>query len=418
MSVNVTTLDNGLRIVSDRMESVETVSVGAWVEAGTRDEPAAINGISHVLEHMAFKGTQRRDAYAIAEEIEAVGGHLNAYTSREHTAYYAKILKDDLNLAIDLLSDILQHSVMDEVELSREQAVIVQEIHQAHDTPDDIVFDHFQETAYPNQSMGRPVLGTAELVEGLTREDVLDYMRGYYSAPRIIISAAGKLDHDAFAKSVEIAFDSLPDHNDIPREQANYTGGEFREARPLEQVHVLFGMDGILFEDPDFHAASAFSTLFGGGMSSRLFQEVREKRGLAYSIYSFLSCFSDGGMFGVYAGTGEREAEQLMPLICDEFEKVCGDVSEDEVTRARTQLKAGMMMALESTSSRCEQLARQMAVFGRPIPLTETIAKIDAVDATSVRRVAARLYAGPPTLTSLGPAGDLMSVESLTPRLN
>ena len=418
MSVNVTTLGNGLRIVSDRMDSVETVSVGAWVEAGTRDEPAAINGISHVLEHMAFKGTERRGAYAIAEEIEAVGGHLNAYTSREHTAYYAKILKDDLDLAVDLLADILQHSVMDAEELSREQAVIVQEINQAHDTPDDIVFDYFQETAYPDQSMGRPVLGTAELVEGLSRNDVLDYMRGYYSAPRIIVSAAGKLDHDAFAKSVEAAFDSLPEHIDIPREQARYTGGEFHESRPLEQVHVLFGMDGIPFEDPDFHAASAFSTLFGGGMSSRLFQEVREKRGLAYSIYCFLSCFSDGGMFGVYAGTGEREAEQLMPLICDEFEKVCGDVGEDEVTRARTQLKAGMMMALESTSSRCEQLARQMAVFGRPIPMGETVAKIDAVNKDSVRRVAARLYAGPPTLTSLGPAGDLASVESLAPRMN
>ena len=413
MSVQVTEFNIGLSVVSDTMDTVETVSLGAWVGVGTRDEAPAINGISHLLEHMAFKGTERRSALEIVEEIETVGGHLNAYTAREHTAYYAKILKQDLGLAVDIIADILQHSVMDPDELAREQDVIVQEINQSHDTPDDVVFDFFQETAFPGQAIGRPVLGTAALVRGMDRTVLLDYMGGHYSAPKIVFAAAGNLDHGRFVKLAEDAFDSLPKPSNGEREQARYVGGDCREDRDLEQVHVLLGMQGVSFEDEDFHAMSICSILLGGGMSSRLFQEVREKRGLAYSIYSYLQSYTNGGLFGIYAGTAKDQVEDLVPLVFDEIAKVADGVGDDEAARARTQVKANILMSLESTSSRCEQLARQMMIYKRPIPIEETVAKIDAVDGNAIRRVAERLMAGKPTMTALGPVSKIDALEKL-----
>ena len=347
MSIEVTKLSNGLRVVSDFMDTVESVSLGAWVEVGTRDEAAKINGMSHLLEHMAFKGTERRSAVGIVEEIEAVGGHLNAYTAREHTAYYAKILKQDLELAVDIIADILQHSVMDEGELAREQGVIVQEINQSHDTPDDVVFDFFQETAFPEQALGRPVLGSAALVRGMNRDAILGYMKDHYSASRIVFAAAGNLDHVRLVRLVEDAFDALPEPVDGTREPARYVGGANRQPRDLEQAHVLLGMKGIAFEDEDFHAASMFSTLLGGGMSSRLFQEVREKRGLAYSIYSYLSSYTDGGLFGVYAGTGKDNIGDLVPLVFSEIGKLAdgaGGGEDAEIDRARAQIKASILI--------------------------------------------------------------------------
>lgn len=419
MSIEVTELKSGLRVVSDVMDTVESVSLGAWVEVGTRDEDARINGMSHLLEHMAFKGTERRDAKEIAEEIEAVGGHLNAYTAREYTAYYAKILKQDLELAVDIIADILQHSVMDEDELAREQGVIVQEINQSHDTPDDVVFDFFQETAFPGQALGRPVLGSAALVRGMGRDAILAYMKDHYSAPRIVFAAAGNLDHGRLVRLVEDAFDALPEPAGSAREPAHYVGGANRQPRDLEQAHVLLGMKGVAFEDEDFHAMSVFSTLLGGGMSSRLFQEVREKRGLAYSIYSYLSSYIDGGLFGVYAGTGGDDVGDLVPLVFAEIGKLAdggggaGGAEEAEIDRARAQIKAGILMSLESTASRCEQLARQMIIYKRPVPVEETIARIDAVDGAAIRRVAERLLSGRPTLTALGPVPDIGELAEL-----
>lgn len=414
--IRISTLENGLRVVSDRMETVETASVGVWVNAGARDEQIEVNGISHLLEHMAFKGTRRRDAYAIAAEIEAVGGHLNAYTSRENTAYYAKVLKEDVALAVDLIGDILQHSVMDETELARERAVILQEIHQAHDTPDDIIFDHFQETAYPDQPIGRPVLGRPDVVGAMQRERVLAYMNSQYSAPRLILAASGRIDHDELLRLAEQTFTALPAHGDTPREQADYQGGDFREARDLEQVHLVLGVDAIPYGDDDFYAASVLSTVLGGGMSSRLFQEVREKRGLAYSISSFLSCHTDSGMFGIYAGTGSDEVAELMPVVLDEIDKIKASVDADEVARARAQLKASLLMGLESTSSRCEQLAQQMLVFGRPIPTEEIVEKVEMVDEAAVVRVANRVFRGRPTLAAMGPLGRVPDFESIAER--
>ena len=410
MDVRVTTLSNGLRVVTDRMPNVETASVGAWVDVGTRDEKAEINGVSHMLEHMAFKGTKRRSAYDIAADIEAVGGHLNAYTSRENTAYYAKILKQDLPLAIDMIADILQHSTMEAEELERERAVILQEIHQSHDTPDDIVFDYFQETAYPQQAMGSPVLGTIDLVNSMSRTTILDFMKSHYSGSQMVFAAAGNLDHDTVVKMVETAFTELPVKSELARDLPDYKGGDFRDDRDLEQVHLVLGVDGLSYLDDDFYAASVLSTLFGGGMSSRLFQEIREKRGLVYSIYSFLSSYTDGGLFGVYAGTGAKEAGEILPLITDEMIKLTDRIHDDEISRARAQLKASILMSLESTSSRCEQLARQLSIYGRPVTVAETVERINAVGEADLKRVAERFLEGAVTLSAVGPCKHLGSL--------
>jgi predicted Zn-dependent peptidase len=417
MTVRTSALDNGLRIVSHRMPSVETVSLGVWTHAGTRNERAEVNGIAHMLEHMAFKGTRRRSARAIAEEIESVGGHLNAYTSREFTAYYATVLKGDETLALDILSDILQHSVFDESELDRERAVILQEIGQANDTPDDVIFDLFQETAFPDQPVGRPVLGTAELVRAMPRDALTTYMGEHYTAGRMVVAAAGNLDHDRLVGEVETVFSDVATGTSAAREPARYAGGEVRHDRDLEQVHLTLGFEGVAFQDPDYFALSVMSTLLGGGMSSRLFQEVREERGLVYAIYSFAASYLDGGLFGIYAGTGEDEAATVVPVICDILSGLAGTVADDELKRAKAQIKAGILMSLESTASRSEQLARQILVFDRPLSPDEVSARVDAVDREAIDRIARRLFGCAPTFAALGPIARVQPFDEIVERL-
>src|SRR5581483_7740323 len=317
---------------------------------------------------MAFKGTERRSALDIAAEIEAVGGHLNAYTSREHTAYYAKVLKEDVGLAVDILADILQHSVFDRNELERERTVILQEIGQAIDTPDDLIFDLFQERAFPDQAMGRPVLGRSEIIRRIDRDSVAHYMRRNYAAPGMLLAAAGNVEHEKMLALARRAFGELSRERVARSDPARYIGGDLREARELEQVHVVLGFPGFPFGDPDYYAASVVSSALGGGMSSRLFQEIREKRGLVYAIYSFTHAYSDGGLFGVYAGTGEEEVEELIPVLCDEIRRLGDGLETAELERARAQLKAGLLMSLESTTARCEQQAAHMLVFGAAPP--------------------------------------------------
>lgn len=415
-SVRVTTLPNGLRVATDTMSQVESVSVGAWIGVGARHEPARVNGVAHMLEHMAFKGTERRSALAIAEEIEAVGGYLNAYTGREQTAYYGKVLAADVPLAIDILADILQHSVFDPQELERERQVILQEIGQAEDTPDDIIFDHFQAAAFPSQALGRPVLGSAEIVGSLKREEIKGYMQSHYGLGTMLISAAGKIEHDHLVDLVGRHFDALGPSERAKPEPAAYAGGERRDERDLEQAHVVLGFPSVGYHHPDHHAFQVFSTLFGGGSASRLFQQVREKRGLAYSIYSFASAFLDGGVFGIYAGTSPEQVTELMPVLAEELATVADTLTEAELKRARTQLKAGMLMSRESTGNRAETLANQMMIFGRPVPIAETVAKIDAVDAAAIRRVAGLLRSGKPTVAAVGPLQALESYERLSDR--
>lgn len=416
-AIRLTRLPNGLTVVSEHMPRVETVSIGAYVDAGTRHEAAAENGVSHFLEHMAFKGTERRDAAAIAREIENVGGHLNAYTSRENTAFYAKVLKEDLGLAADILGDILSHSSFAPEELERERGVILQEIGQANDTPDDIVFDHFQATAYAGQAMGRPVLGTEATIEAMSRDALMGYMRRHYGPRRMVVAAAGALQHDDLLELVRQHYGDLPEAAAAAAEPSRYTGGEFREERDLDQVHVVLGFPSVAATDPLHTATQLLSTLLGGGMSSRLFQEIREKRGLVYSIYSFASPFQDHGLFAIYAGTGEDQAEELVPVALEELRKVQHDVTQEELDRAKAQLRASLLMSLESTGSRCEQLARQLQVYGRIIPVEETKAKIAAVTIEQVQAAAARAFRAAPTLAALGPAGKVPGLPAIAERL-
>jgi predicted Zn-dependent peptidase len=413
----VTTLANGLRIVSEDSAQLETSSVGIWVDTGARNEASAINGISHVLEHMAFKGTTSRSARRIAEEIESVGGHLNAYTSREQTAYYARILKDDVPLAVDLLADILQRSVFEPTELSREQQVIIQEIGQTNDTPDDLIFDHFQETAFPGQAVGRSILGTPDRVSSFTREDLNTYLRRQYQAPHMVLAAPGRVDHDRLVELAERAFSALPGGDIATPEGARYHGGERRENRDLEQVHLVIGFNGIAYQHPDYYVAQVFSTVLGGGMSSRLFQEVRENRGLCYAIYSFAASFVDGGVFGIYAGTGDDRLGELIPAVAGELAALTEPPPAAEVERAKAQLKAGLLMALESPSARSEQFARQTLIFGRVLPNAEIVAQIDAVDAAALARFGGRLLReGRPTLAALGPVAQLEGYDAFAAR--
>ena len=417
MTVRVSTLSNGLRVVTHRMEAVESVSLGMWVHVGARHERPEINGIAHMLEHMAFKGTARRSAREIAEEIEDVGGHLNAYTSREFTAYHATVLKGDESLAVDILADILQHSVFDADELERERAVILREIGQTNDTPDDVVFDHFQEIAFPDQSMGRSILGTVDIVSGMPREALQGFLDEHYFASRMVFSAAGNIEHDAMVRLIEAAFDNLPHGDDAAGERAQYVGGEFREHRDLEQAHLLLGFEGLSFTDPEYYPLSVLSVILGGGMSSRLFQEVREKRGLVYAIYTFAASYRDSGLFGVYAGTGEAEAGEVMDVICDQLRDMAGTISAGELKRARAQIRAGVLMSLESTALRCEQLARQLLVLGREIPIAEISERIQAVEADDLDRIARRIFSRPATFAALGPVEGAPDFGAIADRL-
>jgi predicted Zn-dependent peptidase len=328
------------------------------------------------------------------------------------------VLADDLPLAVDLLADILQHSTFDESELARERGVVLQEIGQVQDTPDDLVFDLFQETAYPAQSLGRSILGPAEIVAAMPRTALVDYMAHHYGPEHLVLAAAGKVEHARLVELAERLFRALPAPGPHLAERARYEGGERRDQRDLEQAHLLLGLPAFAYTDDDFYALQVLSTMLGGGMSSRLFQEVRENRGLAYSVFSFASCYNDTGVLGIYAGTGEKETAELMPVVCDELLKLIERPGAEELARARAQLKASLMMALESCFAQSEELARQLLIFGRRIPQDEIIAKIDAVDEAAVRRVGRRLLTGGlPTLTALGPLAHLPDLDAVRRRL-
>jgi len=418
VTVRVTTLPNGLRVATDEMPGIETATVGVWTNCGARNETVVENGVAHLLEHMLFKGTARRSAREIAEEIEAVGGQMNAYTARENTAYYARVLKEDVGLAVDIVADLLQNSVFDEAELARERSVVLQEIGQANDTPDDIIFDHFQSAAYPDQAIGRPVLGTPDTVAGMPRSALTGYLAEHYVPSEMVLTAAGAVDHDRLVDQAYSLFHGLPARDARKPSPVRYVGGEFREDEDLEQLHFVLGFSGAAITDPDYYAQSVLSTLLGGGMSSRLFQEVREKRGLVYAIYTFASAYRDGGIFGIYAGTGAAEIAELVPVVCDELSKVVEGVTEGEIARARAQLKSGLLMSLESTMSRAEQLGQHLLLFGRAITTQEIIGRIDAVDAAAVRRAAHKLFTTKPTIAALGPIAQLESVERIAARLS
>jgi predicted Zn-dependent peptidase len=375
------------------MPHLETASLGVWVGAGSRDELADEHGISHLLEHMAFKGTKLRTARQIAEEIEAVGGDLNAATSIETTTYYARVLKADVPLALDVLSDILTNPAFEPEELSREQNVIIQEIGAAEDTPDDIVFDHLQRCAFPDQAIGRPVLGTRESVRSINAGRLRQYLSRNYRGPDMVVGAAGSVTHAQIVDEAQRLFGGFNGAAGHAREPARFVGGTYIERQDLEQAHLALAMEGLPQRHPQLFSLQVFSNIMGGGMSSRLFQEVREIRGLCYSISSFHMAYSDTGFFGIYAGTDDNDAPELVQVVVDQLERAVTSITEEEVARAKAQMKAGLLMALESSGARAEQLARQIMVYGRPLPLSEIIGKIEAVTVESTQAAGLGLLA-------------------------
>jgi predicted Zn-dependent peptidase len=414
MSVEVTKLPSGLTVVTDSMPHLQTVTLGVWVGAGSRDEMANEHGISHLLEHMAFKGTGRRTARQIAETIEAVGGDINAATSFETTGYFASVLKTDTPLALDVLSDILSNPLFDPAELKREQNVIVQEIGATEDTPDDLVFDFLQATAFPDQPMGRSILGTRDTVCSFKDASLRAYMARNYRAPGMVISAAGAVDHAAMAADIGRLFGGFNGPAKSAPQSARFGGGARLEPRDLEQVHIAFALEGLAQRHPDLYSLQVFTSILGGGMSSRLFQEVREKRGLCYTISSFHMPFSDTGMFGIYAGTDAGDVDELVRVAIGETARASAAITEAEVDKAKAQMKVGLLMALESSGARARQLANQIMIHGRPIPLAEIVAKIEAVTVDSARAAGrALLGRSRPAVAALGPGKGLEGAATI-----
>lgn len=414
MSVEISRLPNGLHVVTHSMPHLETVAIGVWVKAGARDEAPAENGIAHFLEHLAFKGTQRRSAQAIAEEIESAGGEINASTGMETTTYYARVLKDDWANAFDILADILTGSVYDPGELERERHVILQEIASAGDTPDDLVFDLAQSAAFGAHPLGRPILGTHDLIAAVTRDDILGWRTRNYSAARMVVAAAGNINHQALRDEAQRLLGDLDSGGQPGRDSPAFAAGMHTAAKPLDQTHVVLSFSAPGYLNPDIYRLQVLSSLLGGGMSSRLFQEVREKRGLCYSVFSFASAYEDAGQFGVYAATSPDDTPELMDVTADVMRSVTREVSDAEIGRAKAQLKATLVMNLESAAGRADQIARQFLAFGE-VPRIDTLtAKIDAVTAGDVAKLADRLFRGKaPALGAVGQLSTLASYDAI-----
>jgi len=416
-NIQTTTLSNGLRVVTDHVPSMHSVALGIWVGVGTRHENLAQNGVAHMVEHMLFKGTEKRNALQIAEELENVGGSMNAYTSREVTSYHVHLLADDAKLGLDVMADMYLNSTLPQDEIEREREVILQEIGMTNDTPDDLVFDIFSETAYPEQALGAPILGRAHNIQDMSKGDLQGYIDAFYHPANTVISAAGAVDHDKFVTQVEELFAGRSSSEACSFKDAVYKGGDTRLVKDLEQSHFILGFQGLGRLDEDYFAAQTLSTILGAGMSSRLFQEVREKRGLVYSIFSYHSGYQDDGQFGIYAGTGPENLDEIIPVICDEVLKVGGDVTEKELARAKSQLKAGMLMGRESMMTRADQQAKYMLFRGEAFDLETLISTIDDIDIAAIKRVADKIFASRPTLAALGPLDKLEEFANIEERL-
>ncbi len=408
MTARLETLPSGLTVVTDRMDHVKTASLGIWVGAGARYEEREEHGISHLLEHMAFKGTRRRSATDISHQIEAVGGELNAGTGYETTGYYARVLGSDVPLALDILADILTEPQFNAQELQKEQGVILQEIGASNDSPDDVLFDLFISRAFPDQPLGRPILGTADSVRSFTPAKLRDYLGKHYRLPRMVVSAAGDIHHDSVVLEIAERLSRLPAAKPSSAIAARYSGGQSIGSREMEQSLLMLGMRSSSYLSPEYFATMIFSVVLGGGSSSRLFQEAREKRGLCYSIYAYQQPFFDTGFVGIFAGTDPADSPELMKVVVDQINDLSENAGEAEIARAKAMMKVGQLGSLESSSGRADQLARQFLAYGRAVPMEEIVAKIDAVTKEDVRTAGRRLLAsGKPTFAALGPGPGL-----------
>ena len=419
MSVRITKLSNGVHAITHDMPHLESVALGCWVRAGARDEAAEQGGIAHFLEHMAFKGTKRRSALDIAAEIEAAGGDINAATGMENTAYYARVLKNDWVMALDILADIVTQPIFDPTELTRERDVILQEIAAANDTPDDLVFELGHQASFPSHSLGRSILGTEELVSAHGVDVIRAYRENHYTASRMVVAAAGRIDHDRFAEQAEAFFGQVPQGEGPGWLEPEFSGGELLATRPLDQAHMVLNFPGPSYRDKGLYAFQILAGILGGGMSSRLFQEAREKRGLCYSVFAYSSSYQDGGLLTVYAATAPEHAGELMDVVSDVLLSATEKIDEAEVARAKAQLKAGLVMNLESVTARADQIARQYLAFGRISELSDIMAKIDAVTAEETRALARQMLRNcRPALSGVGDLKGLAPYDKIAARFS
>ena len=417
MSVEITRLKNGLHVITHNMPHLESVALGIWVKAGARDERPEENGVAHFLEHMAFKGTKRRTAQGIAEEIESAGGEINAATGMETTTYYARTLKADWPLAMDILADIFTESTLDTDEMERERDVILQEIAASKDQPDDLVFDLAQSASYGDHPLGRSILGTTELVQTMTREQMLAWRTRNYWASRMVVCAAGNIDHQAFAKETEKLFGHMERGSAPQRQSPIFASGSSIEQKPLDQTHIVLGFAAPNYRDPRIYQLQVLSSALGGGMSSRLFQEVREKRGLCYSVFAFGTSYEDVGQLGVYAATSPEHTPELIDVTADVMLSMGRNVSDKEIARAKAQLKTSLVMNLESASSRADQIARQYLAFGEVPDVSTLVKRIDAVAAENVRELAYDIFSSSrPSLSAVGQLSTLASYSDIAAR--
>ena len=418
MSISITTLDNGFRIVTENMSGLKSASVGIWIDTGGRNETLKQNGIAHFLEHMAFKGTLKRSSLDIAQAIENVGGYINAYTSREMTAYYARVLENDVPLAIDVISDILLNPIFDKQELETERGVILQEIGQSLDTPDDVIFDWLQETAYPDQPLGRTILGSTERVRNFSRDDLIGFVSDHYGPEQMVFSAAGVINHEEVVSQAKSLFDKKVPIKKSKAVGSLYSGGELQVEKDLEQAHFALAFEAPGYLSDSIYASQIYSIALGGGMSSRLFQEIREKRGLCYTIFAQAGAYSYTGLLTIYSGTSSENLKNLSDITISEMKRAAIDFEQAELDRARVQMKAGMLMGLESASSRVERLARMLIIWNRIPSLDEVVQKIDAVSLEDVRAFASNILLDQkPSLATYGPAANEISFSKLVDTL-
>ncbi len=403
--IQKTVLKSGISVITEEMPDVESASIGIWVNTGSRNEVPGVSGISHFIEHLLFKGTKKRTSLDISREIESVGGSLNAFTSREYTCFYAKILSSDLPLAIDLLSDIFLNSLFDKGEMERERKVIMQEIKMVEDTPDDLVHDLFAESFWPSHPLGRSILGTRRSVGSLTTADIREYYGEHYTSNKVLITAAGKLKHRTVVRALEKSFKKIKSHPPAPDTARPVPAPGVRlYSKDLEQVHLCLGVPAPEQPHPDRYKVYLLNTILGGGMSSRLFQEIREKRGLAYSVYTYLNLCRDAGSLVSYAGTSKESFGEVLKLIMREFSRVRSKgVTATELANAKEQLKGGMLLGLETSDNRMSKLARDEIYFGRSVPIRQIVKGIDGVTGEAIKEAAARLLVpGKFTLVALG----------------
>ncbi len=412
-------LDNKMLILSDSMKNSESVSINFLVKNGSRYETQDENGISHFLEHMAFKGTNTRNAKMIAEEFDMIGGHFNAYTSKTTTVYYARVLKDDWEKAWDIISDIILNSTFDKTELEKERTVILQELGMKNDSPDDVIFEYFQETAFPDQPLGRPIIGTEELINSISQEQMLDFYKRKYPVNNFILGIAGEISHNSFVQKVDQSFGGLSLQEINPYEKARYVGGEKHVYKDLEQKQFVLGVGGISYLDEDIYNLKILSIIFGGGMSSRLFQEVREKRGLVYHVSSFESSYSDSGILAVYSALKKENVNTLIDIIAEQIHDLHKEIKEEEIMRAKNQIKAGILMSMESVSSRSHKLVNNFAMYGKYITKNEILQKISQVDQSSLKLLIERIFSknNKITFATLGAKSNTYGVDEIAEKL-